>query len=173
MAFNVLNRRLHYWLAAGAALPLLVIVASGLLLQAKKHWTWVQPAEQRGTGTEPAQSFAQILASVRTVPAFAGSTWDDVNRLDVRPSRGVVKVWMRTGDEVQIDLGTGRVLQVAPRRSDVIEAIHDGSYFGGDVVKLGLFLPAGAVLLVLWVTGVWMWWVPIAARRRVAARRRR
>ena len=33
------------------------------------------------------------------------------------------------------------------RRSDLIESIHDGSYFGGDWTKLGLFLPAGIVLL--------------------------
>lgn len=168
MAFNVLNRRVHYWLAAAAALPLLVIIATGLLLQAKKHWTWVQPAEHRGTGTTPAQSFDQVLAAVRTVPGYDASTWDDVNRLDVRPSRGVVKVWMRSGDEVQVDLGTGRVLHVAFRRSDVIESLHDGSWFGGDVVKLGLFLPAGVALLVLWIGGLWMWWVPIAARRRRA-----
>ena len=173
MTFNVRNRRLHYWLAAAAALPLLVIIASGLLLQAKKHWAWVQPVEHRGTGTVPGQSFDQLLATIRTLPGYGSSSWDDVQRLDVRPSRGVVKVLMHTGDEVQIDLGTGRVLQVAVRRSDLIESIHDGSWFGGDVVKLGLFLPAGLALLVLWGSGLWMWWVPIAARRRVAARRRR
>ncbi len=168
MSFNVVNRRVHYWLAAAAALPILVIVASGLLLQAKKHWTWVQPAEHRGTGQAPVIGLEGILASVREVPGLQASTWDDVNRLDVRPGRGVVKVWMQSGDEVQVDLGTGRVLQVAYRRSDVIEAIHDGSFFGGDLVKLGIFLPAGLTLLVLWGTGLWMWWVPVAARRRRA-----
>lgn len=173
MTFNVRNRRIHYWLAAAAALPLFIILTSGVLLQAKKHWAWVQPEEHRGTGTVPAQSFDQLLAAVRTLPGYDASTWDDVQRLDVRPSRGVVKVSMHTGDEVQIDLGTGRVLQVAVRRSDLIEAIHDGSYFGGDVLKLGVFLPAGLALLVLWGSGLWMWCVPIAARRRVAARRRR
>lgn len=45
------------------------------------------------------------------------------------------------------------------RRSDLIESIRDGSFFGGDWVKLGLFLPAGLVLLLLWFSGLWMWWV--------------
>ena len=49
MTFNVLNRKIHYWASAIVAVPLIVIIASGLLLQAKKHSTWVQPAERRGT----------------------------------------------------------------------------------------------------------------------------
>ncbi len=95
-------------------------------------------------------------------------TWDDVNRLDVRPGRGVVKAWLMNGYEVQVDLGSGRVMQTAFRRSDLIESIHDGSFFGGDWTKLGLFLPSGIVVLLLWLSGLWMWWVPFAAKRAKA-----
>ena len=83
----------------------------------------------------------------------------------------MVKVWLNSGWEVQVDLGTGRVLQTAYRRSDLIESIHDGSFFAGDWTKLGLFLPAGLVLLLLWISGLWMWWVPFIAKRRRARRR--
>ena len=41
---------------------------------------------------------------------------------------------------------------------------------GGDWTKLGLFLPAGVTMLVLWVSGLWMWWVPFIAKRRRARR---
>ena len=41
----------------------------------------------------------------------------------------------RTGYEVQIDTETAEILQVAVRRSDLIESIHDGSYFN-DHFKL-------------------------------------
>jgi hypothetical protein len=33
---------------------MIVMIVSGLQLQSKKHWAWVQPKEVRGTGTEPA-----------------------------------------------------------------------------------------------------------------------
>jgi len=66
----------------------------------------------------------------------------------------------------KLDLGSGRVLQTAYRRSDLIESIHDGSFFGGDWTKLGVFLPTGIVLLLLWCGGMWMWWVPFIAKRR-------
>jgi uncharacterized iron-regulated membrane protein len=168
---QVLNRRIHYWIGFGAALPLLVIIGSGLLLQTKKHWSWIQPPEQRGTGTSPAIDFDEILAALASVSEMGVQSWDDVKRLDVRPSRGVVKAWLENGYEVQVDLGTGDVLQTAYRRSDLIESIHDGSFFGGDWVKLGLFLPAGIILFLLWLSGMWLWWLPFAAKRRRAALR--
>lgn len=171
MQFNVLNRRIHYWAGFAVALPILVMIGSGLLLQVKKHWTWVQPVEHRGTGKAPAIDLEGILASVKSVQEMNVRSWDDVNRLDVRPGRGMVKVWLQTGWEVQVDLGTGRVLQTAYRRSDLIEAIHDGSFLAGEWTRLGVFLPAGLVLLLLWISGLWMWWVPFAAKRRSRAHR--
>jgi hypothetical protein len=152
------------------ALPILIVIGSGILLQLKKQWAWVQPRELRGTGTTPVIGLEDILASARSVPHLGVTGWDDVNRLDVRPGRGMVKVWLRSGWEVQVDLGTGRVLQSEYRRSDLIESIHDGSFFAGDVSKLGLFFPSGIALLVMWVTGLWLFWLPIRARRRRSRR---
>ena len=166
MSFNVLNRKVHYWASFIAAVPLLVMIASGLLLQMKKHWAWVQPVEHRGTGSVPKIDLDAVLATLKRVSEMKVESWADVNRLDVRPGRGVVKAWLMNGYEVQVDLGTGRVLQTAYRRSDLIETIHDGSFFAGDWTKLGLFLPAGLTMLLLWLGGLWMWWVPFIAKRR-------
>ncbi len=167
MKGNVRNRRVHYWGATGALLPLIVIIASGLFLQLKKQSTRVQPAELRGSPGDPRIGLDALLAASASLPSMNVTSWDDINRIDVRPDRGIAKVWLRNGYEVQVDLGTGAVLQTAYRRSDLIESIHDGSFFGGDVVKLGIFLPAGLVMLVLWGTGAWMAWIPIRNRRRV------
>jgi len=170
VSFNVANRRIHHWASFIVALPLVVIIVSGLLLQLKKQWSWVQPPEQRGAETRPAIGFDQILASIQGVADLGVRGWEDVNRLDVRPDRGLVKVTLRSGWEAQVDLGSGRVLQTAYRRSDVIETIHDGSFLAGDWTKLGLFLPAGLMLLLLWLSGVWMVWVQFIGKRRRKAR---
>lgn len=167
MRFNRLNRKIHYWATAFVALPVLVIIGSGLLLQLKKHAAWIQPVEQRGTGTSPRIGLDELLASVQTVPGLGVKSWDDVNRIDFRPGRGMAKVWLRSGWEVQVDLGTGRVLQSAYRRSDLIESLHDGSFFGGEVTRLGIFLPSAIVLLVMWLTGLWLFWLPFATTRRL------
>lgn len=166
MNINAFTRKTHYWITAFLALPILVVICSGLLLQVKKHWSWVQPDAQVGTGTTPRVGFEEILASVRSVTELEVTGWDDVKRLDVRPGRGMVKVWLQSGWEVQVDLGTGQVLQTAYRRSDLIESIHDGSFFLGNLSKLGIFLPSGIALLLMWITGLWMFWRPFSLRRK-------
>ena len=166
MHFNVLNRKVHYWGSFIIALPVLIIIASGILLQMKKQWDWVQPPEIRGTGKVPAIGFGEIMTTLQATPSLGVAGWDDVARIDVRADRGLAKVTLTSGWEAQIDLGTGRLLQTAYRRSDLIETIHDGSFFAGDWTKLGLFLPAGISLLLLWLTGMWMWWVPFRAKQR-------
>ena len=171
LRFSVLNRKVHSWASIAVALPILVMIGSGLLLQVKKHWSWVQPVELRGTGTTPVLDLDGVLASVQGVTELGVNGWQDVNRIDVRPGRGMAKVWLHSGWEVQVDLGTGDVLQVAYRRSELIESIHDGSFFVGDWTKLGVFLPSGVVLFVLWGTGMWMFWLPYTARRKRARKK--
>lgn len=165
---SLVNRRTHYWTGAIVSVPLLVIAATGLMLQFKKQVPWIQPTEQRGTGSTPAIGLEQILASVRTVPELGVESWDDVNRLDLRPGKGMVKVLLENGWEAQVDLGTGAVLQTAYRRSDVIEQIHDGSLFAGDWTRFGVFVPVGAGLLLLAGSGLWMFWQPFGVRRKRA-----
>jgi uncharacterized iron-regulated membrane protein len=169
MKLHSLNRKVHYWISIAVALPALVILCTGILLQMKKQFAWIQPAELRGSGREPTIEFSRILEICRTVPQAEISEWADINRIDVRPSRGMLKVWAQNNWEVQIDTATGRVLQVAYRRSDMIEAMHDGSWFH-DSVKPWVFLPAGIILLLLWLTGFYLFWLPIFARRRQKAR---
>ncbi|MBM4014556.1 MAG: PepSY domain-containing protein [Planctomycetes bacterium] len=159
-------RRWHHWTTPFVALPLLVIVTSGLLLQLKKHWEWVQPAERTASATAPVAGFPELLAALAARPELAVDDWTDVRRLDVRPGRGLAKAWLVNGLEVQLDLADGSILHVAPRRSDLIESLHDGSWFAGDWSKLLLFLPTGAALLFLWASGVWMFCQPFLQRWR-------
>jgi uncharacterized iron-regulated membrane protein len=165
MSAAKINRKLHRIGALVAALPLLVILVSGAVLQLKKDLTWIQPATIRGKGVEPAIPFDRILEVAASVPEAEVASWEDIDRLDVRPDRGVVKVRSKTRWEVQIDTNTAEILQVAYRRSDLIESLHDGSFFH-DKVKLWVFLPAGLILIGLWVTGVYLWLLPHLVRRR-------
>lgn len=160
-----LNRKLHRIGALVAALPLLVVIASGILLQLKKDWSWVQPTTRPGSTQELAISWDEILEAARSVEEAGIRSWSDVDRLDVRPSRGMLKVRGKSRWEVQLDAFTAEVLSVEYRRSDLIESIHDGSFFG-DPAKLWVFLPAAIVLMGLWISGVYLWLLPHLVRRR-------
>ncbi|HAN82593.1 MAG TPA: hypothetical protein DDW37_10895 [Verrucomicrobiales bacterium] len=163
------SRVFHRWGSIIALLPITVIIFSGIVLQLKKVSSYVQPPTQSGSGTEPAIDFDRILEVARTVPEAEIETWEDVDRLDVRPGKGVVKVRCKNRYEVQIDAETAEILQVAFRRSDLIESIHDGSFFN-EHFKLWVFLPAGIVLALLLVTGVHLFFLPYLARRKRVGR---
>lgn len=164
-------RRLHRWGAVLVALPFLLILTTGILLQFKKQAAWIQPPEQRGAGTAPSIGFDAILTAVAGVPAARVRGWEDVDRLDLRPAHGVAKVIAHSGVEVQVDVATGAVLQAMVRRSGWIESLHDGSWFS-DAVKWGIFVPVALILCVLWGTGVYLWLLPGVTRRRRRGRNR-
>ena len=129
---------------------------------------WVQPPTNSGVGGAPVISFAAILHAASSVPQAGISGWDDVDRLDVRPGKGMAKVRSRKGFEVQVDTLTGAVLHAAARRSDIIEDFHDGGYFS-DAVKLWIFVPTGVILVGLLATGVYIFFLPSLSRRRRGA----
>lgn len=161
--WRIWTRKSHRWGAVLIALPFLLVIITGILLQLKKEWTWVQPPTQRGQGKTPTISLDAILQAARSQPEAEVKGWEDVERLDIQPKRGLCKVQTRSGWEVQVDLKTAAVLQLAYRRSDLIESLHDGSWFS-DQVKLWVFLPSALVVLGLWITGIYLFFLPYAVR---------
>jgi|TARA_Y100000994_G_scaffold215385_1_gene191673 uncharacterized iron-regulated membrane protein len=155
VSFRKYSRSIHLWLSLVIFIPVIIVIASGLLLQVKKEFDWIQPPTQKAQNSRPTLSFDNVLNAVRQVPQANLNDWDDIDRLDVRPAKGIIKVRGKNHWEVQLNAQTGDVLQVAYRRTDTIEAIHDGSWFF-DGAKLWLFLPAAILLFVLWVTGIVM-----------------
>lgn len=167
---NIWSRRIHRWASIATALPLLLVVCTGILLLLKKEITWIQPPTLRGAGGEPAINLGAVLQAARTFSPAEVESWGDISRLDVRVKEGVIKVQARSGWEIQVCASTGALLGHAVRRSDLIEAIHDGSWFG-DVAKMGIFLPSAVLVLTLWVTGIWLWLMPYLTRRAAVATR--
>lgn len=172
MNINKANRLIHRWGTVLVAAPMLLLLVTGMLLQWKKSSAWIQPPTQRGVGGEPSISFDELLSAARSVEEAGIESWDDIDRLDVRPGKGVVKVRAGSRWEVQIDAETGAVLQSAYRRSDFIEALHDGSFFG-DPVKLWVFFPAALVLTLMWLTGLYMFALPYVSKAKRRARARK
>ncbi len=158
-----LNRLVHRWGSLLVAVPVLVVILTGLLLLLKKQLAWVQPPTQPGTSQELVLGFDEILEICKSVPEARIGSWDDIDRLDVRPAKGMLKVRATNSWEIQLDAKTGAILQVAYRRSDLIETLHDGSFFH-DKVKLFVFLPSAVILLVLWITGIYLFLLPYLLR---------
>ena len=164
IGWNWWTRKLHRWGAILTALPLLLVIVSGLILQLKKELDWVQPPTEKGKGAA-AVDWQQVLAVAQSVPEAEVETWEDIDRLDVRPGKSLIKIQAVNHWEVQMDWSSGQVLSSAYRRSDWIEQLHDGSFFG-DVSKSVVFLINGGIPLLLWLTGLYLWYLPIGVRRK-------
>ncbi len=168
-----LLRQIHYWLSLAVMVPLGVMIAAGLVLMLKKDVDWIQPPTVSGAAPRavPRHDLASLFAIAQGVEELRLEAWTDLSRVDVKPGKGVIKFVAANNWEVQIDTHTGDVLQVAFRRSDIIEQIHDGSFFGREI-KLFVFLPTGVLLLIMWGTGGYLFVLPQLRTWQKARKRR-
>lgn len=165
MKLQLLLRQIHRWGSIAIALPIGVAIGAGLLLMLKKEIAWIQPPAVIGAapGATPAASIEAMVAAATADPRLEADDWSDFARIEARPKEGVFKFVARNGWEAQVDASNAAVLQVAYRRSDLIESIHDGSFFAGWT-KHFLFFPAGIVLFGLWATGLYLFFLPYFKR---------
>jgi uncharacterized iron-regulated membrane protein len=157
MKAQVLFRKIHHWGSIVIAIPLVIMIGAGILLMLKKEIEWIQPSTEKGSERVivPMASMEDLFNAAKTIEHAGFTSWDELERADLKPGKGIIKFVSATQWEVQVDTATAKVLKVAERRSDIIESIHDGSYFA-DWMKLWLFLPAGIGLFILWLTGLYL-----------------
>lgn len=174
MKLGKLLRDIHHWSSPVVMLPLGVIIVAGIFLMLKKDIDWIQPPSQRSahaSDVAPDTSLAELYSVAAAIPEL-DTRWNEFDRIDIRSDRGIAKFIAPNRWEAQIDLVTLDVLSVEYRRSDLIEQIHDGSFFA-DWVKTFVFLPVGVILLVLWGTGIWLFFDPHVKRWQRKRRRAR
>jgi uncharacterized iron-regulated membrane protein len=162
------NRIVHKWFGVIFAVVLLNISITGLLLLEKKNFDWIQPATQKGSegGVDQFITNQQLFEAVLSEKHKDFGSMEDVDRVDFRPGKRVFKVQSKHNySEIQVDAITGKILGVATRNSDKIEALHDGSIFGSFVYQY--LMPGVAVItIILTVTGLYLWLAPVIKRRR-------
>lgn len=166
-----LRRYRHWHRRIGLVIVALLLLSAvtGLLLSWKKQSEWLQPGTRKGAAASlsawlPLDTLAHVaVARLRdSVPDLGDYT---IDRMDVRPGKGVVKVRFERGYwEVQVDGATAEVKSVARRNADWIEHIHDGSIVSEGFKLLSMnVLGLGAVLMV--GTGLWLWLGPRRFRK--------
>jgi uncharacterized iron-regulated membrane protein len=144
----------------------LVLAVTGILLTLKKDFDTLQPpvAQSSAPGLSDI-GVSALLADIAKQPGHEQVTWRDVDRIDIEPADGIAKVILLSRTEFQVDVHTGEVLQTGYRTSDLLESIHDFSFVGG-FGKYLFSLPTGIALLVMWLTGTYMFVLPFWVRRR-------
>lgn len=166
-------RRYHRQIGIVLLILVLISALTGLLLAWKKESAYLQPPTTEGASKELAdwKPVAELAAIAREALAerYPAEKDNDIDRMDIRPSKGIVKMlFEKRWWEVQVDGATGEVKSIAKRNSDWIEAIHDGSIIS-DGFKLVSMNLLGLGLLLLIITGFLLWYGP----RRLRSLKRR
>ncbi|MFN8343801.1 MAG: PepSY domain-containing protein [Spirosomataceae bacterium] len=165
-------RKLHKWVAVPLFLFFLLIGITGLLLGWKKQ-TGLLPPTKKGELAPTTQWIS--LDSIQNIAqryAIAKGELPEIDRIDIRPQKGVAKIVFVTHfTELQIDCTNGKIVSEARRNSDIIEKIHDGSIIDfwvktdNDPIKLVYTSLLGIGLILLTVTGFFLWYNPIRMRK--------
>lgn len=160
-------RRIHKLLGIVLSVLLLISALTGILLGWKKNVEILQPPTQKGESLElaayrPINELAEIAALAVDSLNLDQS---NIDRVEYRPTKGIAKVIFDTGSwEVQVDATSLEVLSVAKRHSDWIEHIHDGSIIS-ETFKLISMNFLGFGLVVLLISGLWLWYGPKRIRK--------
>ncbi|HSJ10956.1 MAG TPA: PepSY-associated TM helix domain-containing protein [Longimicrobiales bacterium] len=149
----------HLWLGIATTVVVLVLSITGIMLNHKRALGLMPDVPNEPTGSfESALSMAELARLAGVAAPAAGAA--GVDRMDVRPRDGLIKVRFRDDvvTEVTLDINDGRVLHVGERNDVFLEKLHSGEIFGDNWVLLS---DLGAVaLLILVATGYWLWIFP-------------
>ena len=153
---------IHLWVGVILTIALMAISITGILLNHKRGLGLMPEVEHAPTAPfASALSLSQLAdTAMRALPHTAGApdATQQVDRMDVRPRDGIIKVRMRdsASTEVTLDINTGKVLHVGRRGDVFLEKLHSGEILGSvllsDLAAIGLMLTL--------ITGYWLWLHP-------------
>lgn len=163
-------RSLHKWLGLPLILFFFIIGITSILLAWKKKAELLPPTlktkVEQGEWISPTEMVNIAELEMEKLGASI-----EVDRIDIRPDKGVAKVTFKTHfTEVQLDGLSGEVLSIETRHSDWIEKVHDGSivdfYLGGDeTTKLTYSTLTALGLILMSLSGFYLWYYPKVIRR--------
>lgn len=173
-SYTRLYRKIHRWVAIPLLLFMLLMGITGLLLGWKKQ-TQLLPKTANGQSSRSVDwiklDSLENIAKNYAVTVLKAD--EEIDRIDIRPSKGVAKiVFVHHFTELQIDCQTGKIVSVNTRKSDIIEKIHDGSLLDfwvgtpNDAIKLTYTSLIGVGLILLSISGFWLWYNPIRMRNK-------
>lgn len=163
-------RWIHRKLALALFLFFVLMAGTGLLLGIKKQTGLLAPT-QKGVSVDAA-TWMPMAALEQKARQYLHDSVDkqlstELDRIDIRPGKGIAKfLYKEHYYGLQLDCSSGRLLSIEKRHSDFIESLHDGSIVddllgtGDEPFKVGYNLVMGLSLLLLVLSGLWLWYGP-------------
>ncbi len=154
--------QIHLWTGVTATVLVVVIAITGVMLNHKQLFGFQpDPPDAARTGLSGAMSMLELVSAAEAVAGDQAAA-SGIDRLDVRPDKGLMKVRFddRAATEVTVAIHTGEVLSIGTRDDVFLEKLHSGEIFGDNWILLSDAM--GIALLILLLTGAWIWLYPKA-----------
>jgi hypothetical protein len=160
-------RKSHRYISLVIALPILITVSTGVVLMMRGQFSYIQPTNLKGSQPliAPRVSIETVLQVLQRTPQSEVTSWNDVDSLIFSPAKGTYQARLANDYLVQIDAQTGDTLDVSYRRTNLLIALHQGSFFHKKVM-LWIFFPSGLGLLFLWISGMYLSIYPQVKRKK-------
>lgn len=141
-------RKLHRLLSIWVALPLLIIIVTGITLQLRNNFEYLQPEtlKVKNEANAPVLTLEQIIEKM-------GERKKEIEQIIYRPGKNNVSLRLKDDIEVQINPQTGEIVKEAKRRTSFLIELHQGSFFT-KYGQFGIFFSSGIILLFLLISGV-------------------
>jgi uncharacterized iron-regulated membrane protein len=160
-------RKWHKRIGLGLLAFFFIMALTGVLLAWKDPLGLKPSAEKTSepTSVEKWSSLHQIV-QVAQAHALAKGLDTQIDRVDIRPDKGVAKVlFKRHFTELQIEGLSGEIVSEEVRADHFIERIHDGSiiefyFYQTDVSKWVYSTLIGLGLIALSLSGFFLWYGP-------------
>lgn len=150
-------RKTHRYVALGATLPLILVALSGVMLQVRNQFEWIQPSPVS----------AEMLSGEALLPfekIISDHGQENVDQIIYRPTKKNMAVRLKDGTEVQIHPQTGAVLKTAVRRTNFLIDLHQGTWMG-KIGQYGIYFPTALAFCFLIVSGIVIY--PFRKRKNV------
>lgn len=115
-------RMYHRYVALAVTIPLIFIAVTGIILQLRNQFEWLQPASVSSTLTE-----APLLTLDNLTTQYGAA---NIEQIIWRPGKKNMAVRLYDGTELQLHPQTGEILKSAKRRTNILIELHQGSWLG-------------------------------------------
>ncbi|MGB0837025.1 MAG: PepSY domain-containing protein [Flavobacteriaceae bacterium] len=163
-------RKVHKYSGISLFVFFIIIGFTGLLLTWKKNSSELIMPETRSiemASLSKASSLFDLESKVKNyIDVHSLNTeYSELDKIDIRPTKGIGKFIYKNGDEYQISLESGQILNYGKRYSDLFEKLHDGSYIS-DPFKLFYGTIMSLSLVIFSLTGFWLYLGPKNIKKR-------
>ena len=150
----------HLWIGIITTAIMIVICVTGIMLNHKRAWGLMPDVPHEASGTFDNALPMHELAALASRAVGEDVAKAGIDRMDVRPGDGIIKVRFddRVVTEATLDIVAGTVLHIGERNDVFLEKLHSGEIFGDRWVLLTDL--AAVALLLLLVSGYWLWLYP-------------